>query len=99
MYKVREIVTCKPGKVGELVKKFKALGEVIKGMGLEPFRIYTDLAGEEFWTLVLEREYENLSDWPPFESQVMSDDKAKSAMAGYHELVTGGRREVYKVEA
>jgi hypothetical protein len=28
MFMVREVLSCKPGKVGELVKKFKALNEV-----------------------------------------------------------------------
>ena len=99
MYMVREVLNCRPGKVGELVKKFKALGTVMKEMGLEPFRIYTDVAGEPFWTLMLQRDYESLDDVPAIESKVMGDDRARSAMAGYHELVVSGRREIYKVEA
>lgn len=98
MYMVREVLRCRPGKVGELVKKFKALGEVMEAMDLEPFRIYTDVAGEHFWTLVLEREYASLDEAPAVESKVMSDERAQSVMAGYHDLVTRGRREIYKVE-
>jgi hypothetical protein len=49
---VREVLSCQPGKVGALAKKFKALGEVMKDMDLEPFRIYTDVSGAPFWTLV-----------------------------------------------
>ena len=55
MFMVREILACRPGKVRELVNKFKALGEVMQSMNLDPFRIYTDVSGEQFWTLVLER--------------------------------------------
>jgi hypothetical protein len=99
MFMVREILNCKPGKVGQLAQKFKDLGAVMEDMQLAPFRIYTDLSGEHFWTLVLEREYESLDDIPSIESRVMGDERARSVMAGYHELVERGRREIYRVEA
>ena len=99
MFMVREVLSCKPGKVGELAKKFKALGAVMQSMDLEPFRVYTDVSGEPFWTLVLQREYDSLDEIPAIEGKVMSDERAQSAMAGYHDLVVGGRREIYKVEA
>lgn len=94
----REVLSCKPGRVGDLVKKFKALGVVMQEMGLAPFRIYTDLAGEQFWTLVLEHDFESLGEMAEMESRVMGDERAKTAMSGYHDLVVGGRREIYKVE-
>lgn len=99
MYLVREVLSCKPGKVGELVKKFKALGEVMESMDIEPFRIYTDLVAEQFWTLVLEHQYESLDDAPALEAKVMADERAQAAMAGYHDLVRSGRREIFRVEA
>lgn len=99
MYMVREVLNCKPGKVGELVKKFKELGVVMSKMDHAPFRLYTDVVGENFWTLVLEREYAGLDEIQALETQVMGDKRAQSIMAGYHELVEKGRREIYKVEA
>lgn len=30
--------------------------------------------------------------------KVMSDDEAKKAMGDHHDLVEGGRREIYKIE-
>jgi hypothetical protein len=99
MFMVREVLNCKPGKVGTLTKKFKTLGAIMTGMGLQPFRLYTDIAGAPFWTLVLEREYETLDEVPALESRVMSDPEAQAAMDGYHELVVEGRREIYKVES
>ena len=98
MFMVREVMHCRPGKVRELVKKFQALGEVMKGMGVEPFRIYTDVAAEQFWTLVLESEYETLDDIQAVEAKVLGDEGGKAAMVGYHDLVVEGRREIYKVE-
>ena len=98
MFMVREVLNCKPGKVGALAKKFKELGEVMRDLSLEPFRIYTDVAAT-FWTLVLEREYESLDEILEVEARVMSDERAGPVMSGYHELVVEGRREIYRVEA
>lgn len=99
MFMVREVLSCRPGKVGELVGKFQELGGVMKEMGVEPFRIYTDVAAEQFWTLVLESEWATLDDMQAYEAKVMGDDRARSIMAGYHDLVNRGRREIYKVES
>ena len=99
MIMVRAVMNCKPGKVGELVDKFKAVNGLMKEMGFEPFRIFTDVAGEQFWTLILEREYESLEDHQKLESEVMANERFGSLMAGYHYLVEKGRREFYKVEA
>ncbi len=99
MYMVREILHCKPGKVGEMVEKFKGLSGVMERMGIGPFRLYTDVSGEDFWTMVAEHDYESFEDIPAVEAKVMADDEARSIMAGYHDLIIRGRREIYKVEA
>lgn len=99
MYLFREVVYCKPGKVRALVEKFKALGGVMKGMGFEPFRIYTDVSGERFWTLVLESESETLEAFRDMEATVMANKESQEVMAGYHDLALEGRREIYTVEA
>ena len=98
MVMVREVLNCRPGQVGGLVSKFKALGEVMREMGLDPFRLYTDVAGENFWTLVLEREFESVEAALALEGEVMANPKAREAMDGYHDHVIRGRREIYKVE-
>jgi hypothetical protein len=99
MFLVREVLHCAPGKVGTLIKKFRELAPVMEGMGVKPFRLLTDFSGEQFWTLVLEKEYASLDEIPAVESRVMSDPRARAAMGGYHDLVLKGRREIYKVEA
>jgi hypothetical protein len=97
MFMMREVLKCKPGKVGELAGKFGALGEVMKDLGYEPFRMYTDVSGEPFWTLVLQTEAQGLGDFLDMEAKVMSDERARSIMAGYRDLILEGRREFYKV--
>lgn len=99
MYKVREVLHCRPGRVGELVQKFKALGDVMRDMDYEPFKLYTDVSGERFWTVVLESEFATLADFQAMEAEVMSDARAGSIMTGYHDLVQDGRREIFRVEA
>jgi hypothetical protein len=99
MYRVREVLNCRPGLVRELVDKFTRLGKVMEEHGAEPFRIMTDVSGEHFWTLVLESDYETLDDIPATEAKVMSDERAREIMEGYHELVRSGRREIYRIEA
>lgn len=99
MFVVREVMHCTPGKVGEMVKKFKALATVMEEMGLEPFRLLTDVSGERFWTLVIEGEFGDVGEFLDLQARVMADERAQEAMSGYHDLVDSGRREIYKVEA
>jgi len=98
MYLFREVLICRPGKVRTLIDKFKALGAVMEGMGFQPFRLYTDVSGERFWTLVLESESDSLDAFREMEASVMANPEAQKAMEGYHELVLEGRREIYRVE-
>ena len=97
MYMMREVLHCRPGKVTELTKKFKALNEVIEEKGYAPFRTYTDLSGENFWTLVVQSEAESMDDFEAMERATMSDERAGEIMAGYHDLILDGRRELYRV--
>ena len=99
MFMMREVFHCKPGSVTPLVKKFKELNAVVAEMKYKPFRIYTDVAAEQFWTLVLESEFERMEDAEAMQAKVMADERARKAMADYHEFVVRGRREIYKIEA
>ncbi len=98
MYMSRDIMHCKPGKVKDLVVKFKALSEALKGMGYPPFRIYTDVSGENYWTVIAEQDVESIDGMTEQARKAMSDPKVTEAMKGYHDLVVDGRRELYKVE-
>jgi hypothetical protein len=99
MLVIREVMQCKPGKVRELVKKCNALGEAMKRLGYKPFRVLTDVAGEPFWTMVLESEVESLNHFLEMEEKVMTDAEARQSMSGYHDLVVAGRREIYRLES
>jgi hypothetical protein len=97
MYVIREVVSCKPGKVGQMVEKFKAISAVMRDMGAQPFRLLTDVTGEPFWTLVAEAEVEAIDDFFAMEQKLMAHEGLRKAMSGYHDLVESGRREIYRV--
>ena len=74
MFVVREIMHCKPGKVGELVKRFKQMEPIMKESGFTtPPRIMTDVSGEPFWTIVWEQETPTLEDYLNVSRQTMGD--------------------------
>ena len=98
MYLVHDIVNCRAGKVGEMIKRFKALSAVRKRLGFKPYRLATDVGGGRYWTVVAETEVDSLDGFFQMEERVMAEEEARSAMAGYHEFIVQGRREMYKVQ-
>jgi hypothetical protein len=101
MLLIREIMHCKPGKVRELVKKFLAMDELQKKMGMPRMKVMTDLAAERYWTVIAEMEVENLTAFEKMFADMGNDPNAKefeTIMKGYHDLVDDGRREIYKIE-
>lgn len=99
MYVMREVLHCKPGKVREMVEKFRVLSNGVEAMGQEPLRLLTDAGGERFWTLVIEAKVERIEDFFALERKLMEDETIRSTMADYHDLVDSGRREIYRVES
>lgn len=99
MYVIREILNCRPGKVRPMVEKFRALSKAVEEKGHEPLRLLTDVAGEPFWTVVVEAKVQRVDDFFELEQELMSDGSLRDVMADYHDLVASGRREVYRVES
>ena len=60
MYVIREVLNCRPGKVRDMVEKFRTMSSALKEMGQEPLRVLTDVAGEPFWTIVAEAKVEKI---------------------------------------
>ena len=98
MFVMREVLRCKPGKIGELKEKFQTLNRIVKKKNYPGFTIMTDVAGGHFWTLVLQVEADSLESFFAMEEQIMGDAEARQAMAGYHDLVHSGKREVFRTE-
>lgn len=99
MYVIREVLHCKPGKVRQMVEKFRAISNVLKEIGQEPLRLLTDVAGEPFWTIVAEAKVETIDQFFAVEQQLMANEILRQTMADYHDLVESGRREIYRIES
>jgi len=102
MYLIREVMYCKPGKVRPMVEKFLAMSKLGERVGMPPMRIMTDFAAERYWTLVAEMEVESLEAFEAMMSSPQGSEEDmkefEKIMAGYHDLVDHGKREVYKIE-
>ena len=99
MYMIREILNCKPGKVRQMVEKFRSISTVLTEMGQEPLRVLTDVTGEPYWTVVSEIRVEKIDDFFAMEQKLMTNETLRKTMADYHELVDRGRREIYRIES
>lgn len=99
MYVIREVLHCKPGKVRQMVDKFRGISEALQGMGHQPLRLLTDVTGEPFWTIVAEASVDRIDDFFAIEQTLTRDEALRKTMADYHELVENGRREIYRIES
>jgi hypothetical protein len=99
MFVIRDVMQCKPGKVREMVNKFKSFNALAPKVGMPPSRILTDVSGEPFWTVVAITEVESLDNYFAAMDKAFANEEARMVMAGYHDLVVNGRRDIYKLEA
>lgn len=99
MYVMREVLNCKPGKVRQMVDKFRGLSLALVEMGEEPLRVLTDVTGEPFWTIVVEATVERIDDFFAIEQRLIGNEEIRNTMGDYHSLIDRGRREIYRVES
>ncbi len=99
MYVIREVLNCKPGKVRQMVEKFRSISTVLKDLGQEPLRVLTDVSGEPYWTIVAEARVERIDDFFAMEQKLATNETLGKTMADYHDLVDRGRREIYRLES
>ena len=99
MYVIREVLNCKPGKVRQMIEKFRGISTVVEETGKEPLRVLTDVTGERFWTIVIEAKVEQIEDFFAMERSLMANETLRKTMADYHDLVDRGRREIFRIES
>ena len=94
----RIVFQAKYGKGDELVALFKESAKVAppSSMGRNP-RLLTDRSGQ-FFTIVLEAEWESLAEWEKAFGRMFSDPKLQSLMERSTPLIESGRREFYNLE-
>jgi hypothetical protein len=102
MLLIREIMYCKPGKVRPMVEKSLAMAKLMEKGGHGKLRVLTDFVAERYWTAIMEFEVKDLKAFDDMMAGVgMSDADNKEfekVMAGYHDLIEYGKREIYKIE-
>ena len=98
MFLIRDIMYCKPGKARPMVDKFLALSKLSDKMGFGAMRVMTDVSAERYWTVVSEIEAKSLEEFTEMSRKSMAIPEFQEAMKGYHDLIDGGRREIYKLE-
>jgi hypothetical protein len=102
MLVIREVMYCKPGKVRPMVEKFVAMSKLGARIGMPPMRVMTDVAAEQYWTVVAEMEVESLEAFEKMMANPQGTDadmkEFEKIMEGYHDLVDHGKREIYKLE-
>lgn len=98
MLLIREVMYCKPGKVRPLVEKFLEMSRYGEQKGWGKMRVMTDVSAERYWTLVAEMEVPNLESFMELGQGEEDAKEFERIMAGYHDLVDSGRREIYTIE-
>jgi len=100
MYLVRDIMYCKPGKVKAMIEKYRAMSRISEKAGMGKMRIMTDVAAEQYWTIISEMEVESVDKFMQMDTgmdpAVMKE--METIMKDYHDLVDRGRREIFKIE-
>src|SRR5262245_2335608 len=98
MYVVRDLFRCKPGKSRAVAEKFKNAIPMMQRMGggSGNVRVLLDFVAD-YWTVVLESEVQDLQQFEREMEMYMTKPEFREAMAGYVDMVDGGRREIYKV--
>lgn len=99
MIVVRDIFQVKFGKAQDAIaswKDGKSLISKINGNNRQ-FRILTDMAGENYYTLILESDYDSLSEYEEAMSKTTGNQEWKSWYQKFVPLAESGRREILNV--
>ena len=97
MYLIRDVFRCKPGKAKDLVAIFKNARPHMERMGVSGARVMTDSVST-YWTVVLELEVESMAAYEEILSGRQASPELGEIMKGYMDCVSGGHREIFKVE-
>ena len=89
MIVVRNVFVAKPGQASKLAAQFKAASTAFD----VPHRVLTDLTGE-FNRVILEYEVENAAGFEAVLKDYATNEKLRSALAGYTDLCISGHREL-----
>ncbi len=97
MYLIRDVFRCKPGRAGELARRFKqTVPSMEQEDGFRNCRVLVDYVAS-YWTVVLQAEVEELTQFERHMQSYGSRPEVREALDGYMELVQEGYREIYRI--
>ena len=94
MFVIRNVFKCKPGQAKAVIEKFKAALPMM--MEIAHHRILVDEVAS-FWTVVIETQAEDLSEFEKLLKERGSRQDVQDAMAGYMDMVQSGYREIFRL--
>ena len=99
MILVRNIFQLKFGQAREAVAAWKEGVAIAQraGQGSAGYRLLTDLAGPDFYTLVLEGTYGSLAEFEKASAALMGNPEWRAWYPRVTALCVGGRREVLNI--
>jgi hypothetical protein len=96
MIVVRDVFQLKFGKAREAQALWQEGREFMKSDKMKDVRILTDLAGGQYYTLVMETTYDSLADFEGEMHDTLNEEWRKWYQR-FIPLVDGGRREIFNV--
>jgi hypothetical protein len=96
MYVIRNTMYAKPGRGKELIAKLKAAIPHFEAMGPRNLRVLSDAVATT-WTIAMEMEVDSVSTYFDILEGRTKSPGLGEAMSGYTELVSSGKRKIFKV--
>ena len=96
MYVIRNIMQAKPGKGKDLTAILKAAIPHFEYMGPKRLRVLNDVVGST-WTIVMEMEVESVNTYFDILEGRSKSPELANVMKGYTDLITGGKREIFRI--
>jgi hypothetical protein len=96
MYVIRNTMYAKPGQGKALIEKLKAAIPHFEAMGPKNLRVLADAVATT-WTVAMEMEVDSASTYVDILEGRTKSPALGEAMSGYTELVTGGKREIFRI--
>ena len=97
MLLIRDVFRWKPGKSAELARRLQqTIPSTEAEDGFRNSRVLVDYVGD-YWTVVLEGEVDDLSQFEHHMAGYASRPAVQEAMRGYTDLVDAGHREIFRI--
>ena len=97
-YMIRDVFTCKRGRVPEYLELLKIVVGYMRGIGITEHKVYADIA-ESMDTIFHEMEVDSLDEYFNTERGffVNMDAEMQGLVDAYNEVTVSGRREIFEV--